>query len=554
LLIKEHLGRFTPVTMLEAAIGALAVTALGSAVLTPALAGLDRGDTAAVATNLAYPVLDLALLAMIAAGLVLGRPREAGNLLLVGLGLLIWAVADGAYLFLEAKSNYEPGLIDLTWQLGALAIAGGALFAPRRAPTEGERRPASLLVVASFTTMAVAVLVWDHFERLRGISIILAAATLLAVAVRLGLSYRENERLLRELHDENVTDALTGLGNRRRLFLDLERALGGSPRSSSGFVFALFDLDGFKAYNDAFGHPAGDALLRRLGASVAESVNPHGSAYRLGGDEFCVLVAVHARRPASIFEAAREALKEEGEGFSIGASGGWLLLAPGDCTVEEALRDADRRMYAEKTTRSSATERQTQDVLMRIFREREPALGDHSEGVADLCVALGRRLDLDAEEQDVLGRAAELHDIGKIAIPDEILHKPGPLDDAEWDLMRRHTLIGDRILGATPALRPVARLVRASHERWDGNGYPDGRAGEDIPLGARIICICDAFDAMTSERSYKEPVRVEDALAELRRCAGSHFDPQLVDLFVALIEDRRLGRESPRESPSPAGS
>ncbi|MDX6623565.1 MAG: hypothetical protein QOE75_1497, partial [Solirubrobacterales bacterium] len=395
-------------------------------------------------------------------------------------------------------------------------------------------------------------LVWDHFERLRGISVWLAAVTLMIVALRLGLSYRENDRLVNALHSDTITDALTGLGNRRALFADLDRALETGFPGGGGYVFALFDLDGFKAYNDTFGHPAGDALLRRLGKSLTMAVEPQGSAYRLGGDEFCVLAELRSRRPASIFEAARESLKEEGEGFAIGASGGWLVVSPGSLTAEEALRDADRLMYAEKSRRSPSTEKQTHDVLMRIFREREPSLGDHSEGVARLCTELGRRLSLDAESQDILVRAAELHDVGKIAIPDEILHKPGPLDDAEWELMHRHTLIGDRILGATPALRPVGRLVRSSHERWEGNGYPDAIAGEEIPLGSRIIAICDTFDAMTSARAYKEAVSPAEALAELRRCAGTQFDPALVEAFCDMVEGEypSAGPGSPEVAPA----
>ena len=136
------------------------------------------------------------------------------------------------------------------------------------------------------------------------------------------------------------------------------------------------------------------------------------------------------------------------------------------------------------------------------MREREPELTDHHEDVSRLAVAVGRELEFDAEEIDVLRRAAEFHDIGKIAIPDEILNKPGPLDEAEWELMRKHTLVGERIIGTFPSMAPVARLVRSSHERWDGKGYPDGRGGDEIPLGARVITVCDAFDAMRSERPY----------------------------------------------------
>jgi HD-GYP domain-containing protein (c-di-GMP phosphodiesterase class II) len=150
---------------------------------------------------------------------------------------------------------------------------------------------------------------------------------------------------------------------------------------------------------------------------------------------------------------------------------------------------------------------------------------------------------MEGEELDVLARAAELHDVGKIAIPDAILTKPGPLDAEEWRFMSRHTILGERILTAAAALRPVARLVRSSHERFDGNGYPDGLCGEGIPLGARIIFVCDAFDAMTSDRSYSAAIPVADALAELRACAGTQFDPRVVDAFVASLGGRSVDAE-----------
>ena len=196
-------------------------------------------------------------------------------------------------------------------------------------------------------------------------------------------------------------------------------------------------------------------------------------------------------------------------------------------------------MYAEKARRSGRVARQTHDLLLRIVREREPDLGQHAEGVARDAARMAKALALDADERDVIRRAAELHDIGKIAIPEEILQKPGPLDRTEWDLMRRHTLIGERILDTAPALRPVAKLVRASHERWDGTGYPDRHRREEIPLGARIIFVCDAFDAMTADRAYAAAISEEAAIAELRRHAGTQFDPDLVELFVEL---RATGR------------
>jgi len=150
-------------------------------------------------------------------------------------------------------------------------------------------------------------------------------------------------------------------------------------------------------------------------------------------------------------------------------------------------------------------------------------------------VAVGRELGLGPEALDEIARGAELHDVGKVAVPEAILGKPGPLDEAEWQIMRQHTVIGERILAAAPALRPVARLVRSSHERWDGSGYPDGLVGERIPLGARIITVCDAFDAMRQARPYAASMTEAQALAELHRCAGTQFDPRVVDAFAAVL-------------------
>ena len=218
----------------------------------------------------------------------------------------------------------------------------------------------------------------------------------------------------------------------------------------------------------------------------------------------------------------------------IGASYGLVELPREAQTAAEALRVADQRMYADKGRRSPRAEQQTHDVLMRTLSERAPALGSHVEGVADLAGRVARELALGAEDIDSIIKAAQLHDIGKIAIPDAILHKPGPLDETEWALMREHTLIGERILAAAPALRKVATLVRSSHERWDCQGYPDGRAGEDIPLGSRIIFVCDAFEAMTADRTYALPMTPDEALSELCQNAGTQFDPRVVGAFCRV--------------------
>ncbi len=155
--------------------------------------------------------------------------------------------------------------------------------------------------------------------------------------------------------------------------------------------------------------------------------------------------------------------------------------------------------------------------------------------MTSLAAAVAAALGMSEPDQADVVRAAELHDVGKIAIPDAILRKPGPLDAKEWEFMERHTIIGERILMAAPALESVAKLVRSSHERWDGQGYPDGLAGTGIPLGARIVSVCDAYDAMIADRPYRTGMPPSEALTELRRCAGTQFDPDVVEIFGVVI-------------------
>jgi len=336
-------------------------------------------------------------------------------------------------------------------------------------------------------------------------------------------------------------DFLTGLGNRRRLMADLERLLAAD--SADPHVLALFDLDGFKAYNDSFGHTAGDNLLTRLARRLDEAMAGRGSTYRMGGDEFCILVRDEGGVAHDRVAGASAALTAEGEGFSVASSFGAVHLPEEADSASEALRIADQRMYAQKSRGRTSAGRQSTEVLLQVLSERDPALGTHLDDVAHLCERVAIQLGVSNEETMPLLQAASLHDVGKAAIPDSILNKPGPLNDEEWEFMRRHTLIGERILSAAPALSEAARLVRASHERWDGGGYPDGLAGEEIPIGARIISVCDAFDAMTSPRSYRDTIGAAAALAELRRCAGTQFDPAVVNAFGrALLE---LAGEAP---------
>jgi two-component system cell cycle response regulator len=195
-------------------------------------------------------------------------------------------------------------------------------------------------------------------------------------------------------------------------------------------------------------------------------------------------------------------------------------------------------MYAAKARVRPTAARQASLALSAAVSARHPEVGRHTDEVAELAAALARELGLDDVLAAVVREAAELHDVGKLAYPESLLGKPDDLDDEEWRFIRRHPLVGERMLLSVPDLRPVAPLVRASHERWDGGGYPDGLVGEAIPLGARIVAVCDAFDAMVSGRPYQRPRDVDAALLELERCAGSQFDPAVVAAFVRVLQGR----------------
>ena len=520
-------------TIVDGAIAGVGAAALGAALLGPALAILAREDPARAFVDAAYPLGDVVMIAAVAAAaVVLGWRRDWIPL---ALGLIAIAAADGLYLYLEATSGYVEGtLLDSGWLIGAALLALAAWQPDQHRPLAGGRTRSAVLPSLS-GLLAIGLLTVDHFERLSEPAVLLAAATLVLAVLRLAIDFAEYSRLLRAARTDARTDALTGLGNRRLLIADLDAIAVATEDGGGEHLFAIFDLDGFKSYNDSFGHGAGDLLLQRLGLALAATVEGHGGAYRLGGDEFCVLARVGAAERDRVIAAASDALSESGEGFAISASHGTATIPTEASTPADALRLADRRLYVAKGASSRSFEQQARNLLLAVLRERRPGLGAHMEGVSALAAELARRLRMDAEDIDVVARAAELHDIGKMAIPDDVLEKRGPLSPEEWKLIRRHTVIGERMLSTAPALAPVARLVRWSHERWDGGGYPDGIAGTEIPVGARIIAICDAFEAMIEERPYRRAMSVSDALAELRRHAGSQFDPDLVGSLVEIV-------------------
>jgi diguanylate cyclase (GGDEF)-like protein len=416
----------------------------------------------------------------------------------------------------------------LTWD--------GTRMAYRRLPQIGENANEWIVVARSRVPVAGW---WNRIDTWQ-VVVLLGSCFLIPL---LFLGWRRSQVELQLAAD---TDGLTGLGNRRRLSAALEQAIR-SASAEEPVLLTVFDLDGFKLYNDTFGHPAGDALLVRLADQLSRSLDEGADAFRMGGDEFCVIAHLRAIDVAlEVAAGSAEALSEHGEGFTVTASYGAVLIPIETTDVTDALRLADQRMYTQKNSSRLSAPKQATDVLIKLIGERSAELSVHLSEVAVLAGAISLRLGLSPEKAEEVKRAAMLHDIGKLAIPESILSKPGPLTASELEFVRQHTVIGERILAATPSLAGSAEIVRSSHEWWDGTGYPDGLAGEHIPLGARIVAVCDAFDAMTSARAYRPRRSVPEAVEELRRCAGTQFDPTVVELFVAeldaaLVTDEAFG-------------
>jgi diguanylate cyclase (GGDEF)-like protein len=547
LLMRRHVADFNRSLWLDGLAAAFGAAALGAAVLVEIVLETTEGSRSTVITNLAYPLGDVLLISVVIGAFALSGWRPGKAWLFVGVGLLCQVVADAAFLFQSATSTYVPGApFDVLWPLAMLLIAWAAWQEP---DSRADRHDATswLATPAVAALTAIAILVFDHYHRQNPLALVFAVATLVLILVRLRITFRENASMLRQIRRQAVTDALTGLRNRRSLVTDLERALestAGAPER----ILVIFDLNGFKRYNDTFGHPSGDQLLRRLSERLASASEPHGAAYRLGGDEFCVLAVVPEDGPGALLEATSAALSEEGEGFTVTTALGAVFLPEEAQTSSEALRLADQRLYTHKHSFEFARSR-PHEVLLQAISEREPTLLEHSRAVARLSLDVGRLLGLDERELEELRIAAELHDVGKLAIPDAILDKPGPLDADEWGFVHRHTLVGQRIVAASPALQQVARVIRASHERWDGEGYVDRLAGEEIPLAARIICACDAFEAMTGERPYRERLDEAGAVAVLHRHAGTQFDPVVVTALCDAVAARCSPSDpAPREA------
>jgi len=510
----------------------------------------------------AFPAADLILLVAIGSRLLRGVHRS-GVQRLLAVAMVLYIAADLRWIEMVLRSQYTSGsllnaLCIVAIAVSAIACAAQSVSDPS---TVAPRESAPALGWAPYVAMTIGfgLLIIDH----RSMALVIATVVLGAVVgVRQLVASGDLLRAERLASHRSTHDALTGLPNRRALLSDLAAAL--EDGADAPLMLAMYDLDGFKHYNDRFGHMAGDQLLRRIGQRMQAAMPAGAHAYRLGGDEFCAIVSDRDDARRLIEQVADEALTVAGPGFTVGASAGTVRLPEEAADVMTALHIADTRMYAGKHGRRSAPMiAQLRDVLMTAIAEQCAAdrrsqlanLGEQMLGVGALARGVARRLGLGSEEVELATRTGELHDIGKIAIPESILAKSAPLSDAESRFVHQHTVIGQRVLGAAAPLRPVAALVRSTHERFDGGGYPDGLRGEQIPRPSRIVFACDAYLAMIAPRPYASVMTEAQARQELRRCAGNQFDPDVVAALLAeLAADARVETRPHAGSVSHAGS
>ena len=368
-------------------------------------------------------------------------------------------------------------------------------------------------------------------------------------------------RRLAALERQAVLDDLTGLQNQRALWRELSRQASSCSKASP-LAVVMVDFDRFTEVNGRYGHAIGDAVLERGAAVLRAAAGSPDSVFRYGGEEFVLLLAGDAGDAGELAELIRaDIARQNGHLPAITISCGvaaldspvepWVALDRADAALREAKRTGRNRVVVagetERTASAYLAEEQEHETARRAalavavatLEVRDPHTADHADDVLTLSESLGRELGFEGAELERLMAGAQLHDVGKVAVPSEILNKPGALNDDEWAIIREHTVIGERILRSVPEMAEVATIVRHSHERWDGAGYPDGLAGEAIPLASRVILCADAFHAIRSDRPYRAGSPAADALDEVRAFAGTQFDPAVVQGLVRVTERAR---------------
>ena len=347
----------------------------------------------------------------------------------------------------------------------------------------------------------------------------------------------ERQKAEEQLKYVGYHDSLTELYN-RAYFNWYLKELEIQPPKSLGLI--IIDVDGLKVVNDTLGHETGDALLQYT-AQVLRQAFAGGVVARIGGDEFAVVLAdIDEQQIDTAVSGLREAAESkryfaDGASLPLQLSCGYSLEQGPAYNMRNLFIMADRMMYREKLCQAAGRRGTIIKSLKEMLSARDYITEGHASRMQSFAVALAQKANVHSSHLSDIGLFAQFHDIGKVGIPDGILKKPGPLTEEERKIMQIHTEIGHRIATASDELAPIADWILKHHERWDGKGYPLGLSGEDIPLESRILAIVDAYDAMTNDRPYRKALSVEEAVKEVRRCAGSQFDPKLVDLFLTVL-------------------
>ena len=392
----------------------------------------------------------------------------------------------------------------------------------------------SLVGPIAFAVIGIALLVYDHLnQRVPALVFWLTLGLIATVFLRMIETNRRQSRALAQQRMEAVNDPVTALRNRSSLAADIDAAAA----AGEGWVLILLELEGLEAHNDRLGYTAGDKMLRGFARHLVDAVAPLGGiAYRVAASRLAVLVPAGDRPLGEIVLVATGSLQSEDVEAPIGRSYGEVTIPDETADAESALQVAGMRLAAQRQRRHHSARRQAHAVLMAVFEARHPELRDNLRVAAYMAISLARRLQLDREEIDDIALAAELQQAGLLAMPESVLEKVA-LDEGERAIVRSHAAEGEKIVAAAPGLAPVAHLVRSSAEHFDGSGYPDGLAGEAIPIGSRVIAVAVAFAAITGRRPHREPADAAEALVELRRNSGSQFDPRIVEALAVEVAE-----------------